>query len=95
MRRDRRGGRTTDKRTRKRTVSVGTWQRVLLALALVAAASASARADVYRALYTSGGRYLHVEVLDDDLANFEVSAVLPTPQVGDPIYTTPMVAKTD
>lgn len=45
--------------------------------------------------YTSGNNYLIVEVLDDDLFHFELSALGPGPSTSEPIATTPQVAKTD
>src|SRR5690606_3850291 len=47
-----------------------------------------------RVVFTAGSRYLIVEALDDDLLHFELSAV-GAADASRPIYTTPMVAKTD
>jgi len=51
--------------------------------------------NVRRFKLTSGGRYLVVEVLRDDLAHFELSAIGPGPDVTAPIWTSPMIAKHD
>jgi alpha-glucosidase (family GH31 glycosyl hydrolase) len=56
---------------------------------------AQALRGVQRARFDSGSSYLVVELLDDDLAHFELSAVGPAPDVSSPVYTTPMVAKRD
>lgn len=48
----------------------------------------------YRTEYRAGARYLVVEALDDDLIHFEVAAS-GQPNLNEPLYTTPMVAKTD
>ena len=45
--------------------------------------------------FVSGDRYLIVETLDDDLIHFELSAVGPGPDEGVPLYTSPMIRKTD
>jgi alpha-glucosidase (family GH31 glycosyl hydrolase) len=49
-------------------------------------------AGVYRATFEMDGQYLTVEVLDDDLAHFQLSL---TSGGDEAIWTTPMVAKTD
>ena len=51
--------------------------------------------NVRRFKLTSGGRYLVVEVLRDDLAHFELSAIGPGPDVTVPIWTSSMIAKHD
>lgn len=58
---------------------------------LAVAPAASAQGGVYRASFAAGGRVLTIEVLDDDLAHFELSSAA----AEDGIYTSPMVAKTD
>jgi alpha-glucosidase len=62
---------------------------VLLALAPIALAA------VPRVKYQSGSSYLIVEVLNDDLIHFELSALGPGPDSTNPIFTTPQVFKTD
>ena len=47
---------------------------------------------IFRATLESEGRTLTIELLDDDLAHFELSA---SDAVEDPIWTSPMVSKTD
>jgi alpha-glucosidase (family GH31 glycosyl hydrolase) len=54
----------------------------------------AADATVFRSQFTSGSSYLVVEVLDDDLAHFEVASGTP-PATTQPLYTSPMVFKTD
>lgn len=54
-----------------------------------------ASAEVRRRTFTAGPSYLVVEVLDDDLIHVEVSAKGGPPQADRPIYTSPMVLKTD
>ncbi len=54
-----------------------------------------ASGDVHRVKFKSGGSYLAIEVLRDDVVHFEVTA---TPNSIDPldgIWTTPMIAKHD
>ena len=52
-------------------------------------------AAVQHAKFVSGDRYLIVEALDDDLIHFELSAVGPGPDGEVPLYTSPMIHKTD
>jgi len=52
-------------------------------------------AGVARVRFDAPGRYLIVEVLDDDLVHFELSAKGNGPGVDAPLATSPMVAKTD
>lgn len=52
-------------------------------------------AAVQRANFVSGGHYLMVETLDDDLIHFELSALGPSPDVALPLSTSPMIHKTD
>lgn len=66
---------------------------VILGMLLVLPGSAAA--DVARFKYAHGGSYLVVELLDDDLAHFEVSAFGPGPDTSQPVLTSPMVEKTD
>lgn len=56
--------------------------------------SPGGEAAVERHLFTTTGGYLVVELLDDDLAHFEAASG-PAPGVPAPIYTSPMVLKTD
>jgi alpha-glucosidase len=55
----------------------------------------TAKAAVQRVKITSGSQYLIVEALNDDLIHFELSALGPGPSTSDPIYTSPMVHKTN
>ncbi|RJQ50868.1 MAG: DUF5110 domain-containing protein [Desulfobacteraceae bacterium] len=52
-------------------------------------------AEVFRKKFISPPAYLIVEVLDDDLVHFELSAAGSGPAVHTPLYTSPMVFKTD
>lgn len=52
-------------------------------------------AAVQHAKFVSGNRYLMVETLDDDLIHFELSAQGSGPSVTSPLYTSPMIFKTD
>jgi len=64
-------------------------------LLIVLLAWQTASADVFRKKFTIPSVYLIVEVLDDDLVHFEVSAVGAGPTAAQPLYTSPMVLKTD
>jgi hypothetical protein len=55
---------------------------------------AAADATVFRRQFVSGSSYLVVELLDDDLVHFEVASGTP-PAMVEPLYTSPMVFKTD
>ncbi len=50
---------------------------------------------VQRIQFTTPGTYLIVEVLDDDLAHFELSATTPSPGTGSALFTTDQIAKTN
>jgi alpha-glucosidase (family GH31 glycosyl hydrolase) len=50
---------------------------------------------VERVTYSAAGSYLAIELLDDDVVHFEFSASGAGPDTGMPLYTTPMVVKTD
>lgn len=52
-------------------------------------------ADVQRAKFSNGSAYLVVEVLDDDLIHFELSTIGSGPTEDTPLYTSPMVFKTE
>lgn len=52
-------------------------------------------AAVQQAKFVAGDRYLIVEALDDDLIHFELSAIGPGPDGTAPLYTSPMIYKTD
>jgi alpha-glucosidase len=52
-------------------------------------------ADVQRTKFSTDGAYLVVEVLDDDLIHFELSAIGSGPAENTPLYTSPMVLKAD
>ena len=49
------------------------------------------QAAIYRTKFTAPGKYLIVEVLEDNLLHFELSSKLPGPSENDPIPTTSMV----
>lgn len=53
------------------------------------------QAEVSRYKFTTPSAYLVVEVLDDDLVHFEVSAVGSGPPETQPLYTSPMVFRTN
>jgi hypothetical protein len=72
-----------------------TAHKLVIALVLCLAAPGLASAAVARHKYSAAGKYLVVEVLDDDLIHFEVSAIGSGPSLSQPLYTTPMVFKTD
>jgi alpha-glucosidase len=55
----------------------------------------TALTDVQRKKFTTPHAYLVVEVLDDDLIHFELSAIGPGPSESDQLYTSPMIFKTD
>lgn len=50
---------------------------------------------VERVRYTSSGSNLVIEVLDDSVIHFELSATGVGPDTNRPLYATPMVSKTD
>ena len=52
-------------------------------------------AIVERESFSSGGSYLVVEFLDDDLIHFELSSVGSAPSLNNPLYTSPVINKTD
>src|ERR1700687_526116 len=80
--------------------------RIALGLAVLACSTAplgcgstviptSGARKVERVKFLSGGASVVVELLDDDLMHFELSAVGGGPDTGAPLYTTPMVLRTD
>jgi alpha-glucosidase len=66
-----------------------------LALLVLPLATAAASAAVERAKFAGPAGYLVVEVLDEDLLHVEVSAAGGGPPADWPLYTSPMVLKTD
>ena len=66
-----------------------------MAIGVMLALVPAARAAVQPVKYQSGNNYLIVEVLNDDLIHFELSALGPGPDTGSRILTTPQVFKTD
>ncbi|HYF66171.1 MAG TPA: TIM-barrel domain-containing protein, partial [Herpetosiphonaceae bacterium] len=50
---------------------------------------------VKRVKYQAGTAYVVVEILDDDLVHFEASALTAAPSTDAPLFTTPLVAKTN
>lgn len=83
--------------TARRTVGRGalTALIVLAGLAAVPPTASAAPLGVQRVQFSAGTSYLTVEVLDDDLAHFELSAAGPAPGTSTPLFTTDQVAKTD
>lgn len=71
------------------------WLLLGVLLATLLAIQPSARADVAKYKFTTGSEYLLIEILDDDLAHFEMAANDKGPLPNDDIYTSPMVLKTD
>ncbi len=65
---------------------------VVMAALVLSSSTGQAQEGTYRSTFVADGLYLRVEVLDDDLAHFELSAVPPAEA---PIWTSPMVARTD
>jgi alpha-glucosidase (family GH31 glycosyl hydrolase) len=70
------------------------WKLILLTAFLFTVHISILRAQggIYHATFSDGERYLTIELLDDDLAHFQLSATDPADTA---IYTTPMVLKTD
>ena len=68
---------------------------LLLGLVVLQQPFQTAQAAVQRVKIPSGSQYLIVEALNDNLIHFELSALGPGPGASDPIYTSPMVYKTD
>src|SRR5919202_1003225 len=68
--------------------------RFLVLLAGLSLLPAAALAHVERAKFTNGTAYLLVEVLGDGVVHFETAAG-DGPAQDQPLYTSPMVAKTD
>lgn len=69
---------------------------ILLAeLSSLFAIQSLAHAEVFRAKFKAGSEYLVIEILDDDLAHFELSAIGDGPSTDESLYTSPMVLKTD
>lgn len=68
---------------------------LLAALPITLLMAQAAEAEVQRAKFARADGYLVVEVLDDDLIHVELSAVDQGPSASQPLYTSPMVAKTD
>jgi alpha-glucosidase len=67
---------------------------VVATAGMVLATSPAAQAAVQRVQFTSGGSYLVVEFLDNDLVHFELGAGS-GPGAGAAIYTSPQVSKSD
>ncbi len=68
---------------------------VLLALLVLISLSQSVLAAVKTKKFSTPSAYLIVEVLNDDAVHFELSGILPGPTASSPIYTSPMIFKTD
>ncbi|HEY5141668.1 MAG TPA: TIM-barrel domain-containing protein, partial [Methylococcales bacterium] len=67
-------------------------------LVMLLAIHSSASANVFQKKFNTDSEYLVVEILDDDLAHFEISARGDGPSITDPpelLYTSPMILKTD
>jgi alpha-glucosidase (family GH31 glycosyl hydrolase) len=69
--------------------------RSLCVCLLVVLAGPQASGAIQRKKFTAPGRYLIVEILDEDLLHVEVSAVGSGPDITKPLYTSPMVLRTD
>ena len=67
---------------------------IVLLAALLGTLSTGVDAAIERHVFTAGSNYLVVEVLDDDLVHFE-AAPGTGPAAAGPLYTSPMVLKTD
>src|SRR4051794_24958637 len=74
---------------------VESWTYTLMTALLVLLLPHSADAAVTRKVFTTTSDYLVVEILDDDLIHIEASAAGPAPPANQPLYTSPMVLKTD
>jgi alpha-glucosidase (family GH31 glycosyl hydrolase) len=73
----------------------GGLSKFLLGLFALLLQHTAASAEVQRTKFTGPAGYLIVEVLADDLVHFEVSALDEGPSEDRPLYTSPMVLKTD
>lgn len=67
----------------------------LLSACLCVAFINPASAEVKRAKFTAPPAYLIVETLDDDLVHFEFSSIGTGADTATPLYTSPMIDKTD
>ncbi|WP_049572155.1 TIM-barrel domain-containing protein [Nonomuraea sp. SBT364] len=67
---------------------------MIVTLLVVLLVPGEALAAVQRVQFTSGGTYLIVEFLDDDLVHFELADGT-SPGTGAPLFSTPQVAKAD
>ena len=68
---------------------------LLISLLVTGLLPVVAVADVQRTKFSIEGAYLVLEVLDDDLIHFELSAIGSGPAEDAPLYTSPMVLKAD
>jgi alpha-glucosidase (family GH31 glycosyl hydrolase) len=70
------------------------WKLILITAFLftVHISIVGAQAEIYRTTFSDGTRFLTIELLDADLAHFQLSDTDPADA---PIWTTPMVFKTD
>jgi hypothetical protein len=69
-----------------------------VSLVMLLAIQSSAIANVFQAKFNTNSEYLVVEILGDNLAHFEISAIGTGPSLTSPaqlLYTSPMVLKTD
>jgi alpha-glucosidase len=73
----------------------GCLRRIALGLLVAILVPGLALAAVERRKFTAPAGYLVVEVLDDDLVHFEASAIGAGPSLSQPLYTSPMVLKTN
>jgi alpha-glucosidase len=67
----------------------------LLALSILLIYPSTARSEVFRTKFNNSQAYLFLEILDDDLVHVEMSSIGPGPDTSEPLYTSPMVLKTD
>ena len=65
------------------------------AAALTLLTGTAASSDVVREKLSGGAGYVVVEILDDDLVHFEIAARGEGPPPNEPVYTSPMVQRTD
>ncbi|MBP8055303.1 MAG: DUF5110 domain-containing protein [Chloroflexi bacterium] len=95
-RRDNWGRGVREKQPGKAVLQGWGWLLLVVGWGLLAQSGLAQEApsSVERMKFETGEAYLVVEILDDDLVHFE-AGLGAGPETGTPLYTTPMVAKTD
>ena len=79
-----------------RSVAIGTAIAIALTgIGITEATESAAAAGVQRVEFVSGSSYLIVELLDDDLAHFEIAATGSSPGTATALFTTDQVSKKD